>query len=317
MEPYPYDLLTVLGHTAAGKTAFAAHLANELGGEIISADSRQVYREMDIGTGKDYEDYVVDGTQVPVHLIDIMEAGYEYNVYLFKHDFLRVYTEITDRHLIPILCGGSGLYIESVLRNYKLLDVPVNMELREDLEKKSYKELVDILRLYGPLHNVTDTVNKKRMIRAIEIGMFQSSQQEKTGRQKTLNPIVFGIRYERTIRRKRITERLQQRLGNGLIEEVEELMKKGVSEDKMEYYGLEYRYISRYLNQKLTYDEMFRNLNTAIHQFAKRQMTYFRGMERRGISIHWMDGQLSMKDKVKEVLLKLPGKIHNKPHQSD
>lgn len=317
MEPHPYDLVTVLGHTAAGKTAFAAHLAKELGGEIISADSRQVYREMDIGTGKDYEDYVVDGRQVPVHLIDIMEAGYEYNVYLFKHDFLKAYTEISDRNLLPILCGGSGLYIESVLRNYKLLDVPVNKSLREDLEKKSYKELVDILRLYGPLHNVTDTVNKKRMIRAIEIGMFQSSQAEIPDREKTLSPIVFGIRYERTLRRKRITERLQQRLENGMIEEVEELMKKGVSEDKMEYYGLEYRYISRYLNQKLTYDEMFRDLNTAIHQFAKRQMTYFRGMERRGIAIHWMDGQLSMKEKVKEVLLKLPGKIQDKPDQSN
>jgi tRNA dimethylallyltransferase len=317
MEPYPCDLVTVLGHTAAGKTAFAANLANELGGEIISADSRQVYREMDIGTGKDYEDYLVNGRQVPVHLIDIMEAGYEYNVYLFKQDFLRVYAEITDRNLLPILCGGSGLYIESVLRNYKLLDVPINEALRKDLEKKSYKELVDILRLYGPLHNVTDTVNKKRTIRAIEIGMFQSSQPETPDREKTLNPIVFGIRYDRNIRRKRITERLQQRLEEGMITEVEELMKKGISEDKLEYYGLEYRYISRYLMQKLTYDEMFRELNTAIHQFAKRQMTYFRGMERRGISIHWIDGQLSMQDKVKEVLLKLPGKIQDKPDQSN
>lgn len=298
MELGPYDLITILGHTAGGKTAFAAHLASKLGGEIISADSRQVYKEMDIGTGKDYDDYVVEGKQIPVHLIDIMEAGYEYNVYLFKHDFLRVFTEIRDRNLIPILCGGSGLYIESVLRNYKLLDVPVNKSLRDDLENKSYEELEGILRLYGPLHNVTDTVNRKRMIRAIEIGMFQSSEPENSGEEHRLNPMVFGIRYERTVRRKRITERLQQRLEEGMVEEVEQLMKKGVSAEKMDYYGLEYRYISRYLLKQLSYDDMFRELNTAIHQFAKRQMTYFRGMERRGLTIHWIDGQLSMEDKV-------------------
>jgi len=317
MEPVSYDLITVLGHTAAGKTAFAAHLAHRLGGEIISADSRQVYRGMDIGTGKDYEDYVVDGKQISAHLIDIMDAGYEYNVYLFKHDFLRVFTEITDRSMLPILCGGSGLYIESVLRNYRLLDVPMNKELREDLEKKSYKELEGILRLYGPLHNVSDTVSRKRMIRAIEIGMFQAAQPGTSVNEKNLNSIVFGIRYERTIRRKRITDRLQQRLKEGMVEEVEELMKQGISAEKMDYYGLEYRYISRYLLKKLTYDEMVRDLNTAIHQFAKRQMTYFRGMERRGIPIHWIEGQLSMDEKVEEVLLKLPGKIQDKPDQTD
>jgi tRNA dimethylallyltransferase len=312
----PYDLITVLGHTAAGKTAFAAHLAHKLGGEIISADSRQVYKDMDLGTGKDYADYVVDGKRVPVHLIDRMEAGYEYNVYLFKHDFLKAYTEITDRKLTPILCGGSGLYIESVLRNYKLLDVPVNKALREDLEKKSYEELEGILRLYGPPHNVTDTVSRKRMIRAIEIGMFQASQPEKPGDQHVLNPVVFGIRFERTVRRKRITERLQHRLEAGMLEEVEGLMKKGVTAEKMEYYGLEYRFISRYLMKQMTYDEMFRALNTAIHQFAKRQMTYFRGMERRGIPIHWIDGQLSMEEKVAEVLLKLPGQVQDEPDQA-
>jgi len=317
MEPTPYDLITVLGHTAAGKTAFAAHLAHRLGAEIISADSRQVYRGMDIGTGKDYKDYMVDGKRIPVHLIDLMEAGYEYNVYLFKHDFLRAYTEITDRKQIPILCGGSGLYLESVLRNYKLLDVPVNKDLREDLEKKSVKELEEILRLYGPLHNVTDTVNRKRMIRAIEIGMFQASQAESSEREKILKPLVFGIRFERTVRRNRITERLRQRLEEGMVEEVEILMKNGVTAEKMDYYGLEYRYISKYILQELSYEEMVRDLNTAIHQFAKRQMTYFRGMERRGIPIHWIEGQLSMEEKIEMALLKLPGKIQDKPDQSN
>lgn len=307
MEPTPYDLITVLGHTAAGKTSFAAHLALRKGGEIISADSRQVYLGMDIGTGKDYDDYVVGGKVVPVHLIDLVAAGYEYNAYLFKHDFLRAYTEIMDRNKVPILCGGSGLYIESVLRNYQLLDVPVNLELRDDLEKKSYKELEGILRLYGPLHNVTDSSNRKRMIRAIEIAMFQSSQPKSAEKERTLNPIVFGIRFERTERRKRITERLQQRLEEGMVEEVDGLMKKGISAEKMDYYGLEYRYISKYLLKELSYDEMFKNLNTAIHQFAKRQMTYFRGMERRGISIHWLRGELSMEEKIEETLLKLPG----------
>lgn len=307
MEHRPYDLITVLGHTAAGKTAFAAHLAHRLGGEIISADSRQVYKEMDLGTGKDYEDYVVEGKQIPVHLIDIMEAGYEYNVYLYKRDFLRIFTDLRDQKVIPILCGGSGMYIESVLRNYKLLDVPVNRSLREDLETKSYEELEGILRLYGPIHNVTDTVNRKRMIRAIEIGMFQSGQPEKSEEERMLNPVVFGIRYERTVRRKRITDRLYQRLEEGMVEEVEQLMKKGVSAEKMDYYGLEYRYISRYLLKQLSYDDMLKELNTAIHQFAKRQMTYFRGMERRGILIHWIEGQQEMEEKVEKALLKLPG----------
>jgi len=316
MERIPYDLITILGHTAAGKTAFAAHLANRLGGEIISADSRQVYKGMDIGTGKDYKDYLVDGKPVPVHLIDMVEAGYEYNVYLFKQDFLRAYTDILDRSQMPILCGGSGLYIESILRNYKLLDVPVNKGLREDLEKKSFEELEGILRLYGPLHNVSDTVNRKRMIRAIEIGMFQAARPESAGNERTLNPFVLGIRYERTMRRKRISERLQQRLEEGMLEEVEGLMNSGISAEKMDYYGLEYRYISKYLMKDLTHDEMFAKLNTAIHQFAKRQMTYFRGMERRGIPIHWIEGHLSMEEKIEKALLKLPGKIQDEPDQS-
>lgn len=298
MEIKHTDLITILGHTAAGKTAFAANLAYRLGGEIISADSRQVYRGMDIGTGKDYDDYLVEGTRIPVHLLDLIDAGYEYNVFLYKHDFLRAFTDILDRQLVPILCGGSGLYIESVLRNYKLIDVPVNENLRADLEEKSYQELEGILKLYGPLHNTTDTVNRKRMIRAIEIGMYQAKHPESEEENRELNPIVVGIRFERNLRRKRITDRLRQRLGAGLVEEVGNLMNSGVSAEKMEYYGLEYRFVSKFIKHELTYDEMFKTLNTAIHQFAKRQMTYFRRMERKGIPIHWIDGQLSMEEKL-------------------
>ncbi len=298
MEKNPFDLITILGHTAGGKTAFAANLAYGVGGEIISADSRQVYRGMDIGTGKDYADYMVENVRIPVHLVDLMDAGYEYNVYLFKHDFLGAYTDISDRKLIPILCGGTGLYIESVLRNYKMIDVPINEPLRADLELKSFEELKGILRLYGPIHNVTDTGNRKRMIRGIEIGMHQAAQPENEGEERELNPIILGIRFERTIRRKRITDRLKERLENGMVEEVERLMGEGVSAEKMEYYGLEYKWVSKHILKELSYEDMFNKLNTAIHQFAKRQMTYFRGMERRGLNIHWIEGQLPMEDKV-------------------
>ena len=296
------DLVTVLGHTAGGKTAFAAHLAQRVGGEIISADSRQVYQGMDIGSGKDYEDYFVDNRPVPVHLIDILEAGYEYNVYLFKQDFLKVYTDISDRDLLPIMCGGSGLYIESVLRNYKLLNVPINRELRDKLEKMSHAELEDMLRLYGPLHNITDTTQNKRMIRAIEIANFQATHMEESGQDRELNTLVLGIRYERNIRRQRITQRLKERLEEGMVEEVEALLGQGISPEKLDYYGLEYRYLSKYLLKELSYDEMFSKLNTAIHQFAKRQMTYFRGMEKRGISIHWLNGELTMDEKIERSL---------------
>ena len=292
------DLVTVLGHTAAGKTAFAAHLAKRIGGEIISADSRQVYRGMDIGTGKDYDDYLVDDERIPAHLIDILEAGYEYNVYLFKQDFHRVYTDIIDRELVPVLCGGSGLYLESVLRNYKLLQVPINRELREDLETKEIQELEGILKLYGPLHNVSDTVSRKRIIRAIEISMYHTSTPDTTVEDRVLRPLVLGVKYERNIRRKRITERLEQRMHSGMVQEVELLLQQGISAEKMDYYGLEYRFVTKYVLKELHYDEMFNKLNTAIHQFAKRQMTYFRGMERRGVDIHWLDGQSPLEEKL-------------------
>lgn len=301
------DLITVLGHTAAGKTAFAAHLAHSLGGEVISADSRQVYRRMDIGTGKDYKDYQVGDDKVPVHLIDILDAGNEYNVYLFKQDFLKVFTDISERGIMPLLCGGSGLYIESVLRNYQLVNVPLNPGLRLELEKKSLEELTGMLKLYVPLHNITDTINRKRLIRAIEIAMYQSGHPVGSGDDRNLNPLVLGIRYERSIRRERITQRLRERLDAGMVEEVDELLRSGVPAEKLDYYGLEYRFVSKYLLAELTYDEMFSKLNTAIQQFAKRQMTYFRGMERRGIPIHWLEGSLSLKEKKEQALALING----------
>jgi len=302
------DIVTVLGHTAAGKTSFAAHLALAVGGEIISADSRQVYRGMDIGTGKDYADYLVKDCRVPVHLIDILDAGKEYNVYLFKRDFLQVFTDISERGILPVLCGGTGLYLESVLRNYRLLNVPLNPGLRKELEAKSDMELAEILKLYGPLHNTTDTTYRKRLIRAIEIAKYQSAQRVKTKDGRELNPLVLGISFERSLRRERITQRLRMRMQEGLVEEVEALLDRGVSAEKLDYYGLEYRFVSKYLLKKLSYEEMFNKLNTAIHQFAKRQMTYFRGMERRGIHIHWLDGTLSMEEKLNRamVLLNVP-----------
>ncbi len=296
------DLVAVLGHTAAGKTAFAAHLAKRIGGEIISADSRQVYRGMDIGTGKDYDDYLVNDERIPAHLIDILDAGYEYNVYLFKQDFRRVYSDITDRELVPVLCGGSGLYLESILRNYQLFQVPINRELREDLEKKDFQELEGILKLYGPLHNVSDTVSRKRIIRAIEISMYQTSMPDPTIEDRILRPLVLGIKYERDIRRMRITERLERRLESGMVQEIEALLQQGISTDKMDYYGLEYRLVTKYILKELHYDEMFNKLNTAIHQFAKRQMTYFRGLERRGVQIHWLEGQSPLEEKLGKAL---------------
>ena len=296
------DLVTVLGHTAAGKTALAAHLADQLDGEIISADSRQVYRGMDIGTGKDYKDYLVNDRRIPVHLIDILDAGYEYNVYLFKRDFLKVFNDISERGKMPVLCGGTGLYIESILRDYRLLNVPLNSDLRAELANKNYEELVEILKLHGPLHNITDTGNPKRLIRAIEIARHQSSQHQESDEGRELKSLVFGIRFDRDNRRERITLRLKERMEEGMVEEVKGLLRKGVTADKLDYYGLEYRFVGKYIQEELSYEEMFKRLNTAIHQFAKRQMTYFRGMERKGIAIHWLDGELPMEDKIDQVV---------------
>jgi len=298
MSDFPFNLITVLGPTATGKTRFAAKLAGRLNGEIISADSRQVYRCMDIGTGKDYNDYIVEGRTIPVHLIDIVQPGYEYNVYEYQSDFIRVFNELSSSGKLPILCGGSGLYLEAVLRGYRLINVPVNNQLRNTLEKKSLQELTDLLKSLKSIHNITDLVTRKRLVRAIEIESYYRKNPEINKDYPDLNPFIIGIYCDRDSRRERITARLKERLGKGMIDEVARLIKGGISFDKMIYYGLEYKYIAQYLKGDLDYDEMFANLNIAIHQFAKRQMTWFRRMERNGIKIHWLDVNLPDEQKL-------------------
>lgn len=297
-----YDLISILGHTAGGKTAVAASVAHALDGEVISADSRQVYRDMTIGTGKDLDDYLVEGQRVPVHLVDIREAGEEYNVYAFQKDFLSVYTRLKGNGIVPVMCGGTGMYIESVLRRYEMLRVPVNETLRKELEGKSLPELAAILRSYKSLHNRTDTDTKKRAIRAIEIAVHKDNNLEDPGEMPPIRSLTIGISYARDTRRRRITERLKARLEEGMVEEARALLGKGVSHAQLEYYGLEYKYLSRYLSGELSYDEMLSQLNTAIHRFAKRQMTYFRGMERRGIPITWLPGELPTEEKVRKIV---------------
>ncbi len=294
------NLICILGHTAAGKTAFAAHLASHLNGEIISADSRQVYRHMNIGTGKDLEDYIVEGETVPYHLINIVNPGNEYNVYEYQKDFLKVFSDIQKREKMPLLCGGTGMYIEAVLKAYKLIDVPPNPSLKEELNSWSHNKLIEKLRSYKIPHNTTDTESKKRLIRAIEIEEYYALNPELDKDYPELQPIILGIKYDRESRRKRITERLRNRLKEGMIEETEFLLESGVKEEKLVYYGLEYKYLTWYIRGELSYEEMFRQLNTAIHQFAKRQMTWFRGMERRGFTIHWLDGNMPLDKKLKQ-----------------
>jgi tRNA dimethylallyltransferase len=298
-----YNLLTILGSTAVGKTGFAAHMAARLDGEVISADSRQVYRGMDIGTGKDLADYMVDGQLVPVHLIDIADAGYQYNVFEYQRDFLKVFDDMQKRGKFPVLCGGSGLYLEAVLNNYKLIQVPVNEPLRKNLSGKSLEELTEILQSYkSKLHNITDIENEKRAVRAIEIEQFYADSLEIDTRMPELNSLVVGIKYDRLSRRKRITQRLQQRLDEGMVDEVRRLLDSGLSPDNLTYYGLEYKYITQHLMGDLTFDQMVEKLNTAIHQFAKRQMTWFRRMERMGANIHWLDGYQPLEEKIDRVM---------------
>ncbi len=305
-----YDLLVVTGPTASGKTSLAVALAVRLGGEIISADSRQVYRGMNLGTGKDYNDYVVVGIQVPYHLIDIVDPGYKYNVFEYQRDFINVYYDLKERGLFPVVCGGSGMYVDSITTGYKMFEVPPDADLRSVLEKKSLKELTEILSTYKRLHNKTDIDSKKRVIRAIEIEHFNTSGKEGRTQFPELKTLITGIRFDREIRRRRITDRLIQRLKAGMIDEVKHLLEKGISSETLIYYGLEYKYITLYLKGKLTYEEMVRDLEIAIHQFAKRQMTWFRAMERKGITIHWLDGEMPMSEKVEKVL----DLLVNKPH---
>lgn len=292
------NLITVTGPTAGGKTSFAAHLAKKLDGEIISADSRQVYKEMNLGTGKDYEDYVVEGTAIPYHLIDIREPGYKYNVYEFQKDFVQVFEDLTSRKKLPILAGGTGMYIEAVTKGYKLVNVPLDESLRRELEGRALPELVEILESKKTeIHNTTDTKHKKRTIRAIEIATYYESHDEIDTYFPEINQVIFGVKYDRGSRRKRITQRLNERLESGMIEEVEQLLKKVSAEDLI-FYGLEYKFITQYLTGVLTKEEMTKKLEIAIHQFAKRQMTWFRKMEREGTRIYWLDGHMPLEDKL-------------------
>jgi tRNA dimethylallyltransferase len=299
---YNYDLIVVTGPTASGKTSVAAAVADRLGGEVISADSRQVYRGMDIGTGKDYEDYRVDGRLVPCHMVDIVDAGYRYNVFEYQRDFLRVFEELKGRGMLPVVCGGSGMYLDSIVSGYRLLPVPVNEDLRQELSGLSPERLREILSGYKQLHNDTDVDTAKRAIRAIEIEMYYAGRPPEEVSFPVMSPLITAILYNRNERRRRITERLKQRLKEGMIEEVEHLLASGVPEDTLLYYGLEYKFVTMYLTGSISYEEMFRGLEISIHQFAKRQMTWFRGMERRGIKIHWIEGDLSSDEKTDAII---------------
>jgi tRNA dimethylallyltransferase len=293
-----YELITILGPTASGKTTLAAALANEWDTEIISADSRQIYREMTIGTGKDLDDYVVDGKQIPYHLIDIRNPGEKYNVFEFQHDFHKAFTAIKEKGKLPILCGGTGLYMEAVLKGYKLLNVPENPNLRNRLKDKSLGELEEILKSYKELHNKTDVDSVQRAIRAIEIEEYYLTQEPERPDFKPINSLIVGIDIDRETRREKISNRLKSRLENGMIEEIRNLLDSGLSSEDLIYYGLEYKYLTLFVTGQMTYQEMYDRLEIAIHQFAKRQMTWFRGMERRGFEIHWLKAGLPLKEKL-------------------
>lgn len=296
-------MITILGPTASGKTTVAAALALRVGGEIISADSRQVYRRMDIGTGKDLADYTVDGQHIPYHLIDIAEPGSKYNLFQYQHDFHEAYADIRRRGRLPILCGGTGLYIEAVLGGYQLSPVPQNPELREQLATKSLAELTEMLvalkrRSGSNMHNHTDVDTAQRAIRAIEIETYNLEHPTPDRDLPPIDSLVVGINIDRDLRREKITRRLKARLDEGMADEIRSLIGEGIAPDDLIYYGLEYKFITEYVIGRLSYDEMFRQLEIAIHQFAKRQMTWFRGMERRGYTIHWIDATLPTAAKV-------------------
>ena len=288
MEQKPYDLITVLGPTASGKTRFAVQLADRLGAEIISGDSRQVYRRMDLGTGKDLDDYRIGDRNVPYHLIDIVEPGTKYNVFEYQRDFLEAYNDIHRRGRKAVLCGGTGLYIESVLRAYRLSPVPQNPELRERLADKSLEELTALLATYKSLHNTTDVDTAQRAIRAIEIEEYYRQTPLDRRPFPKIESLTLGVDVSREVRRERISQRLRKRLDEGMCGEVERLLAEGIKPEDLIYYGLEYKYVTLYVTGQITFDEMSQHLEIAIHQFAKRQMTWFRGMERRGTPILWI-----------------------------
>lgn len=297
-----YQLITILGPTASGKTTFAAALAERLDTEIISADSRQIYRSMDLGTGKDLADYTVNGKNIPYHLIDICDPGYKYNVFEYQHDFYRAYQAIKEKGKLPILCGGTGLYIEAVLKGYKLLDVPQNPKLREQLKDKPLAELEQILAGYKVLHNKTDVDTAQRAIRAIEIEEYYKNEAPDSNEYEPVNSLVIGIHIDRELRREKISRRLKTRLDEGMVEEVRNIIASGVAPEELIYYGLEYKFLTLYVIGKLSYEEMVTQLEIAIHQFAKRQMTWFRGMERRGCKIQWIDASLPTEEKIQKVM---------------
>ena len=300
-------MITILGPTASGKTDLATHLAARLNAEIISADSRQVYRGMDIGTGKDLADYVVEGHVIPCRLIDICEPGTKYNLFRYQQDFLDCYEDIRSRGALPILCGGTGLYIEAVLKGYSLSPVPQNPDLRTELDGKNLDELTNILvdlkrRNHSVMHNKTDVDSCQRAIRAIEIETYNLTKPTEERQCPPIDSLIIGVDIEREARREKITHRLKIRLEGGMVDEINGLLKRGIPTEDLIYYGLEYKFVTEYLIGKLSYDEMFRQLEIAIHQFAKRQMTWFRGMERRGFTIHWVNAARKMEDKVEEIL---------------
>ena len=293
-----YDLISIIGPTACGKTSLAVEVARAMGGEILSADSRQVYRGMDIGTGKDLSEYGEGASRVPYHLIDIVDAGEKYNLFEFQRDFLEAYNGVNARGALPVLCGGSGLYVESVLRGYRLIPVPENPELRERLENHSLEELTAMLATYKVLHNTTDVDTKKRAIRAIEIEEHYARTPQHEREFPLLSSLIIGLDVDREVRRSRISNRLKARLDEGLVDEVRKLLDEGVSPEQLIYYGLEYKFVTLFLMGAMSFDDMYKGLETAIHQFAKRQMTWFRGMERRGLNINWIDASLPMAEKV-------------------
>ena len=297
-----YDIITILGPTASGKTGFAVRLASLIDAEIISADSRQVYRRMDLGTGKDLEEYEINGKKIPFHLIDIVEPGTKYNLFEYQRDFLEAYNDIRSRGKKVVVCGGSGLYLESVLRGYRLSPVPQNPQLREALADKSLQELTELLSSYKHLHNTTDVDTVSRAIRAIEIETYNLENPTSERQLPAVDSLIIGIDIDREQRREKITRRLKARLDEGMADEIRGLIGEGIQPEDLIYYGLEYKFITEYVIGNLTYDEMFRQLEIAIHQFAKRQMTWFRGMERRGFCIHWIDATLPMEEKVNTIL---------------
>lgn len=300
-----HDILVITGPTATGKTRLAALVADRMGGEVISADSRQVYRGMDIGTGKDLSDYFVNGRMVPVHLVDIVDAGYRYNVFEYQRDFVKAFEDLAARSVFPVVCGGSGMYVDSIVSGYRLVQVPVNPPLRALLEGRSLEELTEILLQYKSLHNKTDVDTVKRAVRAIEIADYYTRHPGDESPFPVRNPLVTAVFFDRETRRQRISERLRSRLDGGMIEEVQRLLAGGIHPDDLIYYGLEYKYVTLYLMNRLSREEMTQKLEVEIHRFAKRQMTWFRGMERRGIAIHWIDGSMSDEGKVNSVISKL------------